>query len=191
MIRIARATDATQLAEIYEPAVASATSFELVAPTPAEMATRLEATIPRYPWLVYESASKVAGYAYATEHRSRAAYRWSVDVSVYVDADFHRCGIGRSLYRSLLEVLRLQGFVTAHAGVALPNAASVGLHTALGFEQVGVFPNVGFKNGKWRDTAWFHLPIGQPVSEPAEPVGIDVLDVDDLAKALKIEKQTT
>ena len=84
-------------------------------------------------------------------HRARAAYRWSCDVSCYVSPDAQRRGVGKALYTRLIEILKLQGFHAAHAGIALPNAASVALHEAVGFRPVGVYEEVGFKNGSWRD----------------------------------------
>jgi L-amino acid N-acyltransferase YncA/FMN phosphatase YigB (HAD superfamily) len=97
------------------------------------MARRLAATLSFAPWLVCVDGARVDGYAYATRHRERAAYRWCVDVSVYVRDGCRRGGVGRALYTSLLALLRLQGFRAAHAGITLPNDASVGLHESLGF----------------------------------------------------------
>ena len=97
------------------------------------------------------------GYAYASRHRERAAYQWSVDVSVYVRADAHRRGIGRALYTALLRIVTAQGFYGAYAGITLPNASSVGLHEAMGFRAVGVYRAVGYKLGAWHDVGWWDL----------------------------------
>jgi phosphinothricin acetyltransferase len=171
-IRLAIPEDAAQMAAIYRPSVeGSATSFELVAPDAAELERRRAAALQLAPWLVWDDGA-VAGYAYASRHRDRAAYQWSVDVSVYVDQGRRRRGIAAGLYRSLFALLRLQGFCAAHAGIALPNAASVGLHESLGFRPIGVYPQVGYKLGAWRDVGWWQLPLGPRAAEPAPPLGL-------------------
>src|SRR5918996_222132 len=138
-IRLATERDAEEIASIYAPNVTDTIiSFELEPPTADEMRLRIEATLERCPWLVCEREGRVLGYAYADAHGSRAAYRWSVDVSVYVHEDARRMGLGRALYTSLFAALDLQGFYNAYAGATLPNPASVGLHEAVGFRPVGV-----------------------------------------------------
>jgi phosphinothricin acetyltransferase len=171
-VRMAEDEDAGAIAAIYAPSVASAaTSFEVEPPTPAEMAGRLRALRPVAPWLVCDDEDgRVIGYAYASPHGERAAYRWSVNVSVYVAADHPRRGVGRALYQALFALLRLQGFYVAHAGITLPNAGSVGLHESLGFRPIGVFPAVGWKLGAWRDVGWWHLPLQERPATPAEPL---------------------
>jgi L-amino acid N-acyltransferase YncA len=174
-IRMATADDGDALAAIYAPNVTdSAISFELVPPTADEMRRRVAATLEHAPWLVLERGGEIAGYAYATRHRERAAYQWSVDVSVYVAAAHKRAGVGRALYLCLFDLLRLQGFYLAHAGVTLPNPASVGLHESLGFRPVGVYPAVGYKLGAWRDVGWWRLPLRDldPSREPEPPRSI-------------------
>jgi phosphinothricin acetyltransferase len=158
---------------IYAPFVSdSAASFETVAPDEAEIRRRIEAQRDRYPWLVFEADGAVVGYAYASAHRVRQAYQWSVDVSVYVDERFHRRGVGRALYLALFDLLRRQRFVNAYAGITLPNPASVGLHRSLGFEPIGVYRQVGFKFDRWHDVMWLHLRLRDDASTPAEPLPI-------------------
>src|SRR5580700_10941796 len=136
-IRLAATADAAGIAEIYQPIVAStAISFEVEPPDEEEMRRRIEATLPRFPWLVCESQGRVIGYAYASAHRARAAYQWSADASVYVHPAFHRCGIGAGLYTSLFRILSAQGYFNAYAGITLPNPGSVGLHESMGFHPV-------------------------------------------------------
>lgn len=172
-IRLARPDDARAIAAIYEPAVTeSAVSFETDPPDAAEMRRRIERTLPDHPWLVCERDGEVAGYAYAGSHRVRAAYRWSVDVSAYVHPDHRRQGVGRGLYESLFEILRLQGFVNAYAGIALPNPASVGLHESMGFEPIGVYEGVGYKHGAWRDVGWWHLALAEKPDGPEPPIDV-------------------
>jgi phosphinothricin acetyltransferase len=168
------ARDGGACAAIYRPAVTDGVaSFESEAPSAAEMAARIAAVTARRPWLVAEDdAGQVIGYAYASAHRERAAYRWSVEVTVYVDARHHRRGVARALYEPLLALLAAQGFRIALAGITLPNPASVGLHEALGFTPVGVYRGVGFKAGAWHDVGWWQKPLAGPAEDgpPAEPL---------------------
>ena len=168
-IRPAREADAPAIAAIYAPYVlTTAISFETAPPTTTEMAARMTAS-PAHPWLVAERDEDVVGYAYAGAHRARAAYRWSVDTTVYVRQGLHRAGVGSRLYRALLDALRRQGFRSAFAGIALPNEASIGLHQALGFQPIGVYRNVGFKLDRWVDVGWWALELGDPGAPPPEP----------------------
>lgn len=170
LIRLAAPADGAALADIYRPAVTeSVISFELEAPDAAEMARRVARIMERMPWLVCERDGEVIGYAYASPHRERAAYQWSVDVSAYVHRDARRLGVGRALYTSLFAALVVQGYRNAYAGIALPNAASVGLHTAVGFTPVGVYREVGYKHGAWHDVAWFERALAPHDPDPAPP----------------------
>jgi len=166
-VRLAQPTaDAAAIAAIYAQSILTPITFELVAPTPPEMAARITALGEQLPWLVLERGSVIVGYAYASPHRDRPAYRWSVDTSVYIDAAHARSGAGRTLYRVLLTLLRLQGYYVAHAGITLPNAASVGLHESCGFEPVGVYRDVGFKLGAFHDVGWWRLGLCPAIGEP-------------------------
>ncbi len=173
VIRLATEGDAEQIAAIYAPNVTgSVISFETEPPTADAMRRRIEATLERYPWLVCERQGRVLGYAYAGAHGSRAAYKWSVDVSVYVHGDARRTGVGQALYASLFAALDLQGFYNAYAGAALPNPASVGLHESVGFRLVGVYRGVGYKLGAWHDVGWWHLPLRERVADPDPPADL-------------------
>ncbi len=168
-IRTAAAADAAAIARVYAPHVeASYASFEEVAPAADEIARRM-ADPPALPWLVAERGGEPVGFAYAAHHRVRRAYRWSCDLSVYLDAAVTGRGVGTALYARLIPLVRELGHVSAYAAIALPNAASVRLHEAHGFVPLGTFRDVGFKRGEWRDVAWFHLPLVDPPPEPAEP----------------------
>lgn len=174
-VRLATAADAAGVRSIYAPFVRDThVSFETAVPPEAEVARRIEAAVPTHPWLVAEAGGGVVGYAYAGPHRSRAAYQWSAETSVYVAEGGRRRGIGRALYAALLDVLRLQGFANAYAGIALPNPASVAFHEATGFKAVGVYRSVGFKGGAWRDVGWWALRLGDG-SAPAPPRPLDAL----------------
>jgi phosphinothricin acetyltransferase len=136
------------------------------------MAERIARITTRLPWLVCEENGAVAAYVYASPHRERAAYQWSVDVTVYVGPEHRRTGLGRGLYTSLLRLLVLQGYYKAYAGVTIPNPASEGLHLALGFEPVGIYRGVGYKMGRWHDVAWFQKALQPESLDPAPPRGI-------------------
>ncbi|MHB8528286.1 MAG: arsinothricin resistance N-acetyltransferase ArsN1 family B [Caulobacteraceae bacterium] len=169
-IRVARLEDAGALKAIYDPYVAeTAISFELEPPSASQMAERIERIGSEFPWLVYEHGGEVLGYAYASRHRERAAYRWSADTTVYVARGAQRRGIGRSLYERLRAVLSLQGFHCAFGGVTLPNAASVGLHEVCGYSPVGIYREVGFKLGTWHDVGWWGLRLNAPAPDPCPP----------------------
>ncbi len=143
---MAGVADAAAIAAIYAPIVEDTIiSFEEIAPSADEMRSRIEDISATFPWLVAERAGRLLGYAYASRHNERAGYRWSVNVSAYVDAAARRGGVASSLYRALFALLEAQGFHRAFAGITLPNDASVGLHRSLGFELVGIYPEVGFK----------------------------------------------
>jgi phosphinothricin acetyltransferase len=169
-LRLACPDDAESIARIYAPNVAgSVTSFEQRPPSAEETGERVSATLQATPWLVCEDGGEVIGYAYASAHRERAAYRWSLDASVYVAPGARRRGVGRALYTSLFALVRLQGYYAVHAGITLPNVASVALHEALGFLPVGVFRAVGHKLGGWHDVGWWQLELAPRVGVPSEP----------------------
>jgi L-amino acid N-acyltransferase YncA len=176
--------DAAAVAAIYRPAIEiTIASFEEPAPDASVMAARMRATLRRYPWLVAVDGDTVVGYAYAGPHADRAGYRWSVNVSAYVDAAFHGRGIGRRLYNELLPILRRQRFVNAYAGIALPNPASVALHEAIGMRRIGTYERVGFKHGRWLDVAWYGLRLTDQDGPPAEPIPLPALEAPLIAEA--------
>ncbi|CAN5729262.1 GNAT family N-acetyltransferase [soil metagenome] len=170
-MRTATVDDAAACAAIYAPYVRdTAITFETTVPTTVEMATRIAAALAAHEWLVLESPDGVIGYAYAREFKSRAAYGWSVETSVYLAPVQRRGGGGRLLYTELLTRLAGRGYRRAFAGITLPNDASIAFHRALGFTDCGVFRRVGWKLSAWRDVAWLQvdlLPAGQ--DPPAAP----------------------
>jgi L-amino acid N-acyltransferase YncA len=169
-IRAATDGDAQAVCEIYRPLVErTPISFETVPPSVDEICKRIAFTTATLPWLIADRDETVVGYAYASAHRARAAYRWSVDTSVYVDDSSHRQGVGRLLYTALIERLTARGYVNAFAGITLPNPASVGLHESVGFAPVGVFRSVGFKLDAWHDVGWWGLQLNEPPAQPGEP----------------------
>ena len=170
-IRTATVLDAQAIAAIYAPVVLhSPISFELVPPTVLEMRERIGTTLERFPWLAsVDAQGQVNGYAYAGKHRERAAYRWSVDTTVYVREDSRGRGIGKRLYLELFELLAGLGYYQAFAGITLPNAASVALHESVGFKPLGVCRSVGFKLGAWHDVGWWQRQLLAP-AVPDEPL---------------------
>ncbi len=179
--------DSAACAAIYAPYVSdSAVSFETVPPSAPEFAARIArlgrthaflVAIDDQPPAVFEA---IAGFAYAGLHHERAGYRWAASVSVYVDARYHRRGVGRNLYGTLFDLLRRQGLWVACSGITLPNAASVALHESCGFEPVGVYKRIGWKTGSWRDVGWWQLALrtpdgtsSGPPPEPGPPVRLD------------------
>ncbi len=177
-IRLATPADAPAIQAIYAPIVReTAISFEVTEPSVEEMAGRIAKTLGRFPWLVWvapddTNTPTVVGYAYASAHRDRAAYQWSVDLSAYVHADWRGRGIGKALYLALLPILRDLGYVNTYAGIALPNPASVALHEAIGMLPVGVYQHVGYKFGAWRDVGWWYGELQAPPDAPDAPLAL-------------------
>jgi phosphinothricin acetyltransferase len=170
IIRFAESQDAAAIQAIYAPfCEQSSTSFELVAPSVAQIAERIGKVSVQYPWLVCEVDGHVGGYVYASQFRERAAYRWCVDVTVYLAERFRRRGIGSALYTALFAMLREQNYFKAYAGVTLPNPGSVRIHESLGFTPLAVYRNVGYKFGRWHDVGWWELDLQPAIPTPPEP----------------------
>ncbi|MEA2453098.1 MAG: hypothetical protein QOG04_1808 [Actinomycetota bacterium] len=163
MIRLATERDASGVLAIYAPIVQeTAISFETEVPTEQEVSERIAAS---HEWLVLERDGACAGYAYAGPFHRRAAYQWSVEVSIYLAEHARGSGLGRELLAALLERLTQQGFVNAFAGTTLPNPASVGLFESFGFEKIAHQKNVGFKLGEWHDVGWWQRTL-RPLTAP-------------------------
>jgi L-amino acid N-acyltransferase YncA len=179
-IRLATERDAPAIAAIYAPFCdANVVSFEYTAPTPEEMASRIRTVTAQLPWLVLDDHGTVGGYAYAGRHHERAAYGWAVNAAVYIGDGYRGRGVGRALYTALFDLLRLQGYFKACAGITLPNQASVGLHEAMGFTVVGVYPGIGYKKGAWHDVAWYELALQPERLDPPAPRPIsDFVETD-------------
>lgn len=177
-IRVATPADAEAITAIYAPVVENTSiSFELSPPGVDEMRSRIVKTLPDLPWLVSEDAQGlVNGYVYASKHRERPAYQWSVDVTAYVREDARGAGVGKRLYQVLFEELVELGYFQAFAGIALPNPASIALHESLGFEHIGTYRKVGYKLGAWHDVGWWQKELRER-TEPVTPAAFRGGDV--------------
>ena len=169
-VRGATQDDAAACAAVYAPYVTgTAATFEVDPPSVAQVAERIAAAVRAHAWLVLEDDGRVVGYASGAAFKPRPAYRWTCEVSVYLELGRRRTGGGRLLYEALLERLAERGYRTAVASIALPNPASEGLHRTLGFAPVGVLRRVGHKHGAWRDVAWWQRDLAGGDDPPAEP----------------------
>lgn len=174
-LRAARLSDAAAVADIYRPYVTdTAVSFETEPPDAEAMRARMAEAGPLYPWFVaLDPADAILGYAYAAAFRTRSAYRFVVETTVYVRLGAHGRGVGHALYERLIDTLERQGFSQAIAAITLPNAASVGLHERLGFVAAGAYHRVGHKLGSWHDVGLWQRPLAEPRDPPAEPLPLD------------------
>lgn len=169
-IRVANSNDTKQILEIYKPQILNTpNSFEEVVPSLQDFQKRIETIQKKFPYLVAEENGKVIGYAYASAHSERAAYRWSVNVSVYIDNRAHRKGVGTALYTKLFSILRELGYFKAYAGIASTNEASLRLHEKFGFKPIARYENVGYKFGKWHTNIWMDLTLQEPHLNPEHP----------------------
>ncbi len=176
MIRLADEADACAIAAIYGPYVERTHfTFEEVAPDAAEIASRL--ANPIHAWLVAEADGKILGYASTSPMRNRAAYRWSVETGIYLSPKAQGQGLGRKLLAAHLDMLQRQGFVTAIAGIALPNAASIALHEKLGFALSGTERGVGFKLEQWIDVGRWQKDLAPRSPMPREPLAAASIDM--------------
>ena len=186
-LRLATSQDASAIAEIYAPFVAAThVSFEERPPSANDVAATLAAAHGIWPWIVCERADGVVGFVYASAHRPRAAYRFSVDTSCYVRESARRTGVARLAYGALFRTLAAQRYYNAFAGIALPNDASIAFHTNLGYREIARFPSVGFKAGAWRDTVWLHRQLRALDTPPFEPRVLAALDASEIAACLAI-----
>lgn len=178
-IRAATPDDAAAIATIYVPYVeGSAVTFEVAAPGAQDIAARMADGAGLYPWLVAAGEDGgISGFAYACAFRTRPAYRFAVETTIYLRSDAQGRGTGRRLYFMLLETLRAQGFTQAIAAISLPNDSSVQLHERLGFGHAGTYRQVGWKLGRWWDVGLWQCPLAPAGDPPAEPLALDALDM--------------
>lgn len=182
-LRFASETDVPALLSIYRHYIPTTVTFEYELPSPAEFARRVASVSEVYPYLVLEEDA-VLGYAYAHPIAERASYGWGAELSIYLRPDAAGKGLGRRLYRVLIQLLRLQGVHTVYGLVASPNPASEGLHAALGFRVMGVQRKAGYKNGRWIDLLWFERAIASYDPDPAPLIPVSNLPQEAVRAAL-------
>lgn len=183
-LRFATEADAPALLAIYRQYLDTSITFECAVPSEAEFTARVRDISAVYPCLVCEDGGEVIGYAYAHRQAERAAYQWNAELSVYLDRGYTGRGLGRRLYTTLMELLRLQGIRTVYALVTVPNEKSEGLHRAMGFRHMGTQRNTGYKDGAWRDVAWFEKAIGTYGDAPAPLRSIHDVPPEAIARVL-------
>lgn len=170
LTRLAIEKDAGGILAIYTPYITGTSfTFETEVPSVQAFAERISSYLNNWPWLVCEVDGKIAGYAYGSRYRERTGYQWCVECSVYVHDGFQRMGIAKSLYSTLFELLKRQGYRNVYAVINLPNDRSVQLHESLGFKWFATYENVGYKLGKWKNVGWWQLVINDYSDEPASP----------------------
>lgn len=171
IIRPANESDAPAMLALYAPYVEQTTvSSEYVAPTLEEFLGRLRTYTEKTPWLLCEIDGKLAGYGYASPHRTRAGYQWSVETSIYVAPEFHRRGVARALYSALFELLTVQGYYNIFVGITSPNERSIKFHTSMGFVISGAYQDSMYKFGLWRDVLWMAKSLRPHDTEPQPTV---------------------
>lgn len=184
-IRMATTADTAELLAIYGQYIDTPITFEYELPTQAEFSARISGILAEYPYLVWEEDGHILGYAYAHRHMERAAYQWNAELSVYLDRSAGGRGLGRRLYGALLELLKVQGILTAHALVTSPNPASQALHQAMGFCQTAVHRMAGYKNGAWWDVLWYERELAPRWKDPAAPVALSTLPQEQVRAVLE------
>ena len=185
-LRLAKKSDAEEILKIYAPYILNtAFSFETEVPTIEEFAMRIESIIKQYPFLVYSIDDVVVGYAYASQHRERAAYLYDVDVSIYVLEEYQGSGVANKLYDCLFVLLAKLGYKNAYAAYTEPNVKSMKFHEKFGFILIGTHHKTGYKFGKWHDVTWLEKEISIHDEKPKEIVSINEISSDYLEDIFK------
>lgn len=170
-IRLAEQRDVPGILEIYAPFITdTAVTFEETVPSEESLWDRIQGIMAELPFLVCEIEGKIAGYAYASGYRSRASYRWSKEVSVYVHPDFQRKRVAHALYTSLNEMVKYQGIADLLAIITMPNEPSVAFHEYFGYRKCAEFTKVGYKLGQWQNVGWFELFLQDETQPPKERI---------------------
>lgn len=182
-IRLITPADAEAALAVYAPYVLhTANTFEYEIPSVDDFRTKIEKITAQYPWLVCECDGEIVGYAYGSTHRERAAYQWSPESTVYISDKHHRKGIARILYNTLFALLQQQGYINVFASVLVTNVNSVEFHRAYGFEEIGLFKNIGYKLGEWHTNLWFQYTLQEHIIDPPVPIPITKLLNDEELK---------
>lgn len=167
MIRLAAISDSEDILSIYAPFIRdTAITFETEIPSIDEVSCRIKSISKQYPYIVYQIKDEVVGYAYASKHRERSAYRYDVDVSIYVLPEYHGSGIAHKIYDCLFEILKELGYYNAYAAYTVPNEKSIRFHEKFGFTLIGTHHKTGYKFGKWHDVSWLEKIINEHIDKP-------------------------
>lgn len=175
-IRFATEKDNSALLRIYSQYIDTPITFEYTLPTQEEFARRIKNITDNYPYIVCEKEDKIVGYAYAYRQMKREAYQWNAELSIYIDRDFTSAGLGKKMYRILMEILKLQRIKTVYGGVTLPNEKSEKFHSSLGFEQIGTYHKTGYKCKKWYNVTWFGRQIASYDKDPKPILSINEIE---------------
>lgn len=178
MVRVAKVEDAEEILGIYAPYVqGTAITFEYVVPSVEEFRERIRHTLQKYPYLVACADGKIVGYAYAGAFKERAAYDWAVEMTVYVDQNRKKQGIGRLLYEQLEKALYRQNILNVNACIACPvgedthlTADSIFFHERMGYSMVGKFHQCGYKFDTWYDMVWMEKFLGEHPQHPQKVI---------------------
>lgn len=169
MIRIAAEADVPEILAIYAPYILTSTAtFEYTVPTPEEFLERFRSITRQFPWLVWEEEGRILGYAYASAPYSRAAYAWCAEPSVYLLPQARGRGIGTKLYAALEKILKFQGFQVLYALITQENTDSLRFHESRGYRFCVLFPDCGFKFGRWLGLIWMEKRL-KSVEIPSNP----------------------
>lgn len=188
-IRLANSKDIKKIKEIYKPYVEeTAITFEYSVPDEKEFLRRMNCVQKQFPWLVLEYDNQVVAYAYASDFSERAAYQWDAELSVYVSKEFQGKKIGTILYRTIIELLHLQGYYNLYGLLVYPNESSERLHTSFGFKRTAIFKNAGNKFGNWYDVLYMEKQLREYENNPTIPIPFPLLE--EIAVRKILEKNT-
>lgn len=177
-LRVATQKDALELLNIYSYYVKNtAVTYEWEIPSLEEFSNRISEKLEKYPYIVAEKQedgkSEIIGYAYASPFRTRAAYAWCVETSIYVKKEFRHCGIGKKLLLKLEELLKNQNVLNIYAGISYNekedeylNYDSINFHTKMGYKKVAHYNKCGYKFGRWYDIVFMEKNIGDHPENP-------------------------
>lgn len=189
-LRMASPSDAPAMLAIYGQCIGTSITFELELPSVEDFTGRIVSTQAEHPWIVCtDDSGDVIGYAYAHRLMGRGAYRWSAELSVYIDERHRGMGCAHALYGALLDILKLQGVVNVFACVTVPNRPSESFHRSLGFQETGRFLQAGYKAGAWHDVAWFEMELSPHAEDPADVVFLPKMDPADVDACLRRAEQ--
>ena len=180
-LRVADVSDARAILDIYTPYIEkTAITFECHIPSLEEFQARISNTLPFFPYIVAVSEDKVVGYCYAVPFHVRDAFRWEVEISIYLDMEHRGEGTGRLLYDKMEQILKAQHFLSIYASIAGAEKydeyltdGSIKFHEHMGFHHVASFPKCGYKFGRWYDLYWYEKVLGEHGEEISEPVSFE------------------